>query len=62
MSAQTQFYLVAVPAVIILGLSEGGFSSLSSLAMLTPSGRSPEQPLMGQITCPPRTPIRTERQ
>ena len=33
MSAQTQFYLVAVPAVIILGLSKGGFSGLSSLAM-----------------------------
>ena len=28
-----QFYLVAVPAVIILGLSKGGFSGLSSLAM-----------------------------
>jgi uncharacterized protein len=33
MSAQTQFYLVAIPAVIILGLSKGGFSGLSSLAM-----------------------------
>src|SRR6202167_4987750 len=33
MSAQTQFYLVAVPVVIILGLSKGGFSGLSSLAM-----------------------------
>src|SRR5271156_6515377 len=33
MSAQTQFYLVAVPAVIILGLSKGGFSGLSSIAM-----------------------------
>ena len=33
MSAQTQFYLVAVPAVIILGLSKGGFSGLGSLAM-----------------------------
>jgi uncharacterized protein len=33
MSAQAQFYLVAVPAVIILGLSKGGFSGLSSLAM-----------------------------
>src|SRR5271154_3771913 len=32
MSAQTQFYLVAVPAVIILGLSKSGFSGLSSLA------------------------------
>jgi len=33
MSAQTQFYLVAIPAVILLGLSKGGFSGLSSLAM-----------------------------
>jgi uncharacterized protein len=33
MSAQTQFYLVAFPAVILLGLSKGGFSGLSSLAM-----------------------------
>src|SRR5271156_4547572 len=33
MSGQTQFYLVAIPAVIILGLSKGGFSGLSSLAM-----------------------------
>jgi uncharacterized protein len=33
MSAQTQFYLVAVPAVIIFGLSKGGFSGLSLLAM-----------------------------
>lgn len=33
MSAQMQFYLVAVPAVIVLGLSKGGFSGLSSLAM-----------------------------
>src|SRR5579863_7725080 len=32
MSAQTQFYLVAIP-VIILGLSKCGFSGLSSLAM-----------------------------
>jgi uncharacterized membrane protein YfcA len=28
-----QFYLVAAPAVIILGLSKGGFTGLSSLAM-----------------------------
>jgi uncharacterized protein len=33
MSAQTQFYLVAFPAVILPGLSKGGFSGLSSLAM-----------------------------
>ena len=33
MSAEMQFYLVAIPAVILLGLSKGGFSGLSSLAM-----------------------------
>jgi uncharacterized protein len=33
MSGQIQFYLVAVLVVIILGLSKGGFSGLSSLAM-----------------------------
>jgi uncharacterized protein len=33
MSGEVQFYLVAVPAVILLGLSKGGFSGLSSLAM-----------------------------
>jgi uncharacterized protein len=33
MSAETQFNLVAVPVVIVLGLSKGGFSGLSSLAM-----------------------------
>jgi uncharacterized protein len=33
MSAETQFYLVAVPAVILFGLSKGGFSGLSSLGM-----------------------------
>jgi hypothetical protein len=33
MSGQIQFYLVAVLAVIILGLSKGGVSGLSSLAM-----------------------------
>ena len=33
MSGELMFYLVAVPAVIILGLSKGGFSGLSSLAM-----------------------------
>jgi uncharacterized protein len=32
MSGQIQFYLVAVLAVIILGLSKGGFSGLGSLA------------------------------
>jgi uncharacterized protein len=33
MSGGMEFYLVAVPAVIILGLSKGGFTGLSSLAM-----------------------------
>jgi len=33
MSGEMEFYLVAVPAVILLGLSKGGFSGLSTLAM-----------------------------
>src|SRR5271166_3824709 len=33
MSGELQFYFVAVPAVILFGLSKGGFSGLSSLAM-----------------------------
>ena len=33
MSGEMQFYLAAVPAVIVLGLSKGGFTGLSSLAM-----------------------------
>jgi uncharacterized membrane protein YfcA len=33
MSVQTQFYLVAIPVVILLGLAKGGFSGLGSLAM-----------------------------
>jgi uncharacterized protein len=33
MSGGMEFYLVAVPAVILLGLSKGGFTGLSSLAM-----------------------------
>ncbi len=33
MSGEMEFYLVAVPAVILLGLSKGGFTGLSSLAM-----------------------------
>jgi uncharacterized membrane protein YfcA len=33
MSGELQFYLVAIPAVIVLGLSKGGFTGLSSLAM-----------------------------
>ena len=32
MSGELNFYLVAVPAVIVLGLSKGGFAGLSSLA------------------------------
>ena len=33
MSGELQFYLVAVPAVILFGLSKGGFAGLSTLAM-----------------------------
>ncbi len=33
MSGVMEFYLAAVPAVIVLGLSKGGFTGLSSLAM-----------------------------
>ncbi len=33
MSGEVVFYVVAVPAVVILGLSKGGFTGLSSLAM-----------------------------
>jgi uncharacterized protein len=44
MSGQTQFYLVAVPAVILLGLSKGGLSGLSSLAM----------PMMSLVASPVR--------
>ncbi len=33
MSGELQFYLVAIPAVILLGLSKGGFTGLSALAM-----------------------------
>src|SRR5271166_330553 len=33
MPGELQFYLIAVPAVIVLGLSKGGFTGLSSLAM-----------------------------
>ncbi len=32
MSGEMEFYLVAVPAVIVLGLSKGGFAGLGSLA------------------------------
>jgi uncharacterized membrane protein YfcA len=44
MSAEMQFYFVAVPAVILLGLSKGGFSGLSSLAM----------PMMSLVSSPVR--------
>ena len=33
LSGDWTFYLAAVPAVILLGLSKGGFSGLSTLAM-----------------------------
>jgi uncharacterized membrane protein YfcA len=44
MSGDMQFYFVAVPAVILLGLSKGGSSGLSSLAM----------PMMSLVTSPVR--------
>ena len=44
MSGETQFYLVAIPAVILFGLSKGGFSGLSSLAM----------PMMSLVASPAR--------
>jgi uncharacterized membrane protein YfcA len=44
MSSELQFYLVAIPAVIVLGLSKGGFTGLSSLGM----------PLMSLVTSPVR--------
>jgi uncharacterized protein len=44
MSGETQFYLVAVPAVILLGLSKGGLSGLSSPAM----------PMMSLVASPVR--------
>jgi uncharacterized membrane protein YfcA len=44
MSGELEFYLVAIPAVIVLGLSKGGFSGLSSLAM----------PLMSLVESPVR--------
>ena len=44
MSGELQFYLVAVPAVILFGLSKGGFSGLSSLAM----------PIMSLVASPVR--------
>ena len=44
MSGETDFYIVAVPAVIVLGLSKGGFTGLSSLAM----------PMLSLVTSPIR--------
>ena len=44
MSGETQFYLMAIPAVVLLGLSKGGFSGLSSLAM----------PMMSLVSSPVR--------
>ena len=44
MSGNTQFYLVAVAAVILFGLSKGGFSGLSTLGM----------PLMSLVVSPVR--------
>ena len=44
MSGEVPFYLVAVPAVILFGLSKGGFSGLGSLAM----------PMMSLVASPVR--------
>src|SRR5690348_17400109 len=44
MSGNTQFYLAAVAAVILFGLSKGGFSGLSTLGM----------PLMSLVASPVR--------
>jgi uncharacterized protein len=44
MSGGMDFYLVAFPAVIVLGLSKGGFTGLSSLAM----------PMLSLVTSPVR--------
>ena len=44
MSGEMDFYLVAIPAVIVLGLSKGGFTGLSSLAM----------PMLSLVTSPVR--------
>jgi len=42
MSGEMEFYLVAVPAVMLMGLSKGGFAGLSSLSM----------PLMSLVVSP----------
>ncbi len=44
MSSEVEFYLVAIPAVVVLGLSKGGFTGLSSLGM----------PMMSLVTSPVR--------
>jgi len=44
MSGEMQFYLMAILAVVLLGLSKGGFSGLSSIAM----------PLMSLVSSPVR--------
>ena len=44
MSGELQFYLVAVPAVMLFGLSKGGFAGLSTLAM----------PMMSLVASPVR--------
>ena len=44
MSAQAQFYLVAIPAVILFGLSKGGFSGLGTLGV----------PMMSLVASPVR--------
>src|SRR5271166_4724497 len=44
MSGELQFYLIAVPAVVVLGLSKGGFTGLSFLAM----------PMLSLVTSPVR--------
>ena len=44
MSGEMQFYLVAIPAVILYGLSKGGFSGLGSLGV----------PMLSLVTSPVR--------
>jgi uncharacterized membrane protein YfcA len=44
MPAELQFYVVAIPAVIVLGLSKGGFTGLGALAM----------PMLSLVTSPIR--------
>jgi uncharacterized protein len=44
MSGETQFYLVAIPVVVLYGLSKGGFSGLGSLGV----------PILSLVTSPVR--------